>query len=240
MAEFPGENLHYRPTSTASLLRFESVSHQLLGDDEPKFSNLTFMLPPASCVVLTGALGCGKSAALRMIVGMEAPHSGRITVEQTALDGLNEDGLDNVRKRIGYVPEKGALLSNLNLFENMVLPYRYHAEPTEDEVDTRAKETLELLRMPPLPRVIPPNASSSLRRQVALARALILRPPLLVLDSPVTGMDHNSSRDLWRTLNRLMLEMPVSIVVAADFPPQQANLEHRLIDLRKHGARWQK
>ena len=239
MAEFAAQgNVHYRATETASMLRFEDVSLNRNPATGPDFEHLSFMLPPASCIVLTGKLGCGKSAALRMIVGKQKPATGRITVEQTTLEGLEPDAMDEVRQRIGYVPEQGALLSNLNLFENMVLPYRYHCEPTEEEVEQRAAETLEMLRMPPLPRIIPPNASAALRRQVALARALILRPRLLVLDSPVAGMDHNAARDHWRALNRIMLELPVSIVIACEFPPQQANLDHRLIDLGKHVARW--
>lgn len=237
MVEFAGEGLHTRATTTTSLLRFSEVGLDHINDGSTKFENLSFMLPPSSCVVLTGALGCGKSAALRMIVGMEAPTRGRVSFEGQVVGELEAGALDEARRRIGYVPEKGALMNNLTLRENMVLPFRYHNAPTEEEVDARAAATLEMLGLPPLPRVSPPNAGPGLCRQVALARALVLRPSVLVLDSPVAGMDHSAAQGLWRTLNRLMLELPVSIVVACEFPPQQTNLQHRLIDIGKHRPR---
>ncbi len=238
MAQFPGENMHMRPTMSSAVLRFERVALHLPGEVSPRFEGLSFMLPHASAIVLTGALGSGKSSALRMIIGSERPTTGRVQVGEQDPAKLDQGALEELRTHIGYMPENGALLSNLNLFENMVLPFRYHREPTEEEVHQRAAETLELLAMPPLPAMIPPQASSTLRRQVALARAVILRPPVLVLDSPVAGMDHASAANLWRTLNRLRETMPVAIVIAADFPPQQANLEHRLINLSDHRARW--
>ncbi len=238
-SEVSGPQAHNRPTTTTAVVRFDNVSMHRAGQQAPKFSNLSFMLTPSSCVVLTGALDCGKSGALRMIVGMEQPSGGRVTVHEQHVAGLGEVELDALRQRIGFMPETGALLSNLNLFENMVLPYRYHTRTSEEQVQQRAAETLELLQMAPLPPIIPPNASRGLCRQVALARALILRPSLLVLDSPVSDMDHNAARDLWRTLNRLMTQIPLSMVVACEFPPHQDNLKHRLVQLNKEQVQWQ-
>ncbi len=220
------------------VVRFEAVGHDRGGAFKHRVRELDFAVHAREAVVLTGPLGCGKSTLLRAVIGQEKPTSGRVLIEGRDPFEMDDYQLEELRTRIGYMPEDGALLSNLNLFENLVLPLRYHRGPPEDEVRFAAKETLRLLGIGELPHAIPPTTSRAMCQLVALARTLILRPVLLVLDAPVLGMDEPTARGVWRTLNKLRVDLDLAILIAADFPPNPANLQHTLVDLGKKATPW--
>lgn len=225
--------------SIEPVLRFSDVGHDRDGEFKRPISGLNFSLAAGEAAVMTGPLGCGKSMLLRMVIGSQRPTEGQVLVEGRDPAALQHSELEQLRTRVGFMPENGALLSNLNLFENLVLPLRYHVGPSEEDVRRVAAETLELLGIGALPQATPPTSTRSLCQMVALGRALILRPPLLVLDSPVLGMDEPTARGVWQTLDRLTGQLGVAILIAADFPPQQANLRHALVDLGKQAQPWE-
>lgn len=206
----------------APVLVFRDVAWGPPGRETPVFTGLDLELLPGELAVVTSGLGGGKSSALRLAVGLERPVTGSISVcggEPAAM-----------RRRIGYVGGEGALLANLSLYDNLVLPLRWLRDPPPAEVDERARAALAVFGIATLPAVAPAYAPTNLRRLVALARAMILEPALLVLDDPAADFDAESADELWEHLADLAAARGIAILAACINPPRLPRA--RLVQLR--------
>lgn len=191
---------------------------------------LTLAVAPGDLVALVLPSGPGARSLPRVILGLERAHAGTVRCFGTPVPEGPEAALVAMRRRIGWVPAQGALLSNLTLEGNLLLPLRYHEAPTDDRVQARAAETLALLELPPLPATIPPLADRTLCRRVALARALILRPELLLLEELTDGMDAGTARAVWATLARVCDQLGVATVALTGDAAGARGLTDRIID----------
>jgi ABC-type multidrug transport system ATPase subunit len=200
---------------------FMHVSCTPPGREDPIFTGLDLVVDPGRIAVLVSPLGGGKSSALRLAVGLERPSSGVIRI-----CGHDPASCSSaVRAGIGYAPAEGALLSNLTLWDNLVLPLRYLRDPPAAEVRQRAEAALALFGIHELPRIAPGQAPTNLRRLVALARAMILNPQVLVIDDPSDDFDEASSRELWGHLSDLATAQQVAILAAATRTPDLAEAQ---------------
>jgi ABC-type multidrug transport system ATPase subunit len=185
------------------------------GREEPVFHDLDLVVDAGRIAVLVSPLGGGKTSALRLAVGLERPSAGVVRI-------CGHDPAScprEVRARIGYAPAEGALLSNLSLWDNLVLPLRYFCDPDAAEVQRRATAALALFGLGELPRLAPAAAPTNLRRLVALARAMILDPQVLVIDDPSDDFDEDSSHELWGHLADIARAQQVAILAAATRAP---------------------
>ncbi len=194
-----------------NLLVFTSVSWHPPGREQPVFTGLDLELAAGELTVLTSGLGGGKSSALRLAVGLEQPSSGEIRV--------CDRSPASVRDRIGYVASEGALLANLSLYDNLVLPLRWLRDPTAAEVARRASEALAAFGIDSLPAIAPAYAPTNLRRLVALARALIMEPAVMLLDDPTAEFDTTSANELWEHLADLARDRGIAVLAAATDAP---------------------
>jgi ABC-type multidrug transport system ATPase subunit len=204
-----------------AILAFREVAWGPTGRDQPVFAGLDLRLGPGELIVLTSGLGGGKSSALRLAVGLEQPGSGSVTVCGRPPGEM--------RERIGYVGGEGALLANLSLYDNLVLPLRWLRNPTQAEVEARAKAALAIFGLDELPAVAPAYAPTNLRRLVALARAMIMEPALLVLDDPAADFDSDSADEVWQHLSDIALAHGVAILAAATNPPRLTTIRTVLL-----------
>lgn len=200
----------------SQILAFRNVAWAPPGRNEPVFTGLDLELGPGETTVLTSGLGGGKSSALRLAVGLETPSAGSIAI----CGGSPAEA----RGRIGYVGGEGALLANLSLYDNLVLPLRWLRDPPPREVEARAREVLELFAIEDLPAVAPAYAPTNLRRLVALARAMIMEPKLLVLDDPAADFDGESAAEVWQHLAHIASSRGIAILAAATAPPTLASV----------------
>jgi len=202
-------------------LSFQGVAWHPEGRPDDVFTGLDLELAAGEVAVLTSTLGGGKSSALRLAVGLEEPTAGRVRVCGEAPAAM--------RPRIGYVGGEGSLLANLSLWDNLVLPLRWLRDPPQAEVEERARAALSLFGIDALPAVAPAYAPTNLRRLVALARAVILDPILLVLDEPVAGFDSASAAEVWAHIADIAAARGLAVLAAATEPPQ--NLGLRIVAL---------
>jgi ABC-type multidrug transport system ATPase subunit len=196
----------------SSVLSFVEVGWTPPGRELPVFSGLALELLPGELAVLTSGLGGGKSSALRLAVGLESPTTGSVLVCGRPPSPS--------RQRVGYVAGEGALLANLSLYDNLVLPLRWLRDPPAAEIERRAREALALFGIDSLPAVAPAYAPTNLRRLVALARAMILGPSLLVLDDPTDDFDSDSAEEVWNHLADIASAQGLAILAAATNPPR--------------------
>jgi phospholipid/cholesterol/gamma-HCH transport system ATP-binding protein len=140
-------------------------------------------------LALFGGSGTGKSLILRSIIGLEEPDAGDILWHGQKLSGLTEDQWIQLRKRIAYVFQNGALFDSLTVYENLAYPLREHTRLSEDQIRRKVAEMLALVDMPGSENLLPGELSGGMQKRAGLARAMILEPEVLLFDEPTAGLD---------------------------------------------------
>jgi ABC-type sulfate/molybdate transport systems ATPase subunit len=151
--------------------------------------------------VVAGPAGSGKSALVALAAGLAVPDAG--SVRLLGVDPADPRTGPALRARTGFAPRAGALLSNLTLAENAALPLRWHRGLSAADAQRAAEDTYRLLGAEPPPPLRAADASPDQRELARLARAMALRPALLVVDEPGGGLDAAVREDFWRLLWRL-------------------------------------
>jgi cell division transport system ATP-binding protein len=180
--------------------------------DAEVLRDLTFSIEPRSFQFLTGPSGAGKTTLLRLMLLAVRPTRGLISVFGEEVNRISKNGLTRLRRRMGIVFQDFRLLNHLTTFENVALPLRVQGK----EESSYRSEVIELLRWVGLGdrmHVLPPVLSGGEKQRAAIARALIVRPDLLLADEPTGNVDPSMARRLLRLfmeLNRL----GTSVVIA--------------------------
>ncbi len=168
-------------------------------------------------LVLLGKSGGGKSVFLRHLIGLMKPISGQIIFEGQDIAVLDERQLAPVRRKIGMLFQDGALFDSLNVYDNVAFPLREHGEKDEKLVRHKVHEALALVNMSGNDKKMPVNLSGGMRKRVALARAIISPPQVILYDEPTAGLDPIVSDSINRLIRRLQEQLSVtSIVVTHD------------------------
>lgn len=175
-----------------AILEFERVTVRL--DRGPKFDpevlhDVSFQLDERETIVIMGATGSGKSVLMKTALGLIRPDSGRVILFGEDLTQLEEDQMFPLRLRAGMVFQESALFDSLTVGENVAYCFQeQQALPLEEE-ERRVKEALSFVELDGTQRKLPSELSGGMRRRVAIARAFITNPPLMLYDSPTAGLD---------------------------------------------------
>ena len=158
-------------------------------DDNVVVDNISFTIPSEKFITILGPSGCGKTTVLRCIVGVENPDEGEIILDGKTLFSKKEKILIPTEKRgMGMVYQSYALWPHLTVFENVAYPLHIR-KISNDEINKRVKEILQLVRLEGLENRLVPNLSGGQQQRVSLARALVYNPTLLLLDEPLSNLD---------------------------------------------------
>ncbi|MBV9381565.1 MAG: ABC transporter ATP-binding protein [Streptosporangiaceae bacterium] len=191
--------------------------------------NLTVTIEAGAFVALTGASGSGKSTMLHMIGAIERPDSGVIIANGTEVTTLRGAAQADYRRTVGFVFQRYNLLPGLTALDNViapVLPYR-----TRWDKRDRARQLLAAVGLAGRERSLPARMSGGEQQRIAIARALINTPALLLADEPTGNLDSANAADILDLLARLRAEHGMTIVLASH-DPQIAARSERLIRLR--------
>jgi phospholipid/cholesterol/gamma-HCH transport system ATP-binding protein len=168
-------------------------------------------------LVLLGKSGGGKSVFLRHLIGLMHPISGSILFEGMDVTKLNERELEPVRRHIGMLFQDGALFDSMNVFDNVAFPLRERGEKNPSVIMEKVEQALAIVNMSGHDRKMPVNLSGGMRKRVALARAIISPPAVILYDEPTAGLDPIVSDSINRLIRHLQKELHVtSIVVTHD------------------------
>ncbi len=179
---------------------------------------VSFELRDGEILGLFGGSGSGKSVILRSIIGLEKPDDGRIVFEGRNIAALNEYQLIEVRKKIAYVFQGGALFDSLTVEENLSYPLREHTKLSEDEIHERVNRMLELIDMPGANNLLPAELSGGMQKRAGLARAIILQPQIILFDEPTAGLDPVNTKRLLDNIKKLKAQGITGIFVTHDIP----------------------
>lgn len=141
-----------------------------------------------------GMSGAGKSVTIRSIIGLIRPDSGRILVDGKEVTGLSEDELVAVRARCQYIFQHATLFDHLTALENVAMPVRRRERLSQAAAEKQAMEALEKVHAADLAKRFPPELGKGSQKRIAIARALALKPDVMLYDEPTTGLDPVAAR----------------------------------------------
>ncbi len=168
-------------------------------------------------VVIIGRSGGGKSVLLRHILGLMQPDEGSVTFQGTNLSVLAEEALNPYRRQIGMLFQNGALFDSMTVQDNLEFPLIEQGVKDPQEIAHRVDEALEIVDLPGQHQKLPAELSGGMKKRVALARAAIGRPRLMLYDEPTTGLDPVVADSINHLINRLGKKLNMaSIVVTHD------------------------
>ena len=139
--------------------------------------------------IIMGGSGCGKSTLLKHLIGALKPDKGEILVEGNDITKMDENSLDNIRKKFGMLYQNGALFNSMSVGENVALPLREHTKLDNKIIEIVVKMKLELVGLTGFNELFPSQISGGMKKRVALARAIALDPQVVFYDEPGAGLD---------------------------------------------------
>ncbi len=175
-------------------IRFENVS--LAYDDRVILDSISFRLPHGETKAIFGVAGSGKSTVLKLALGLMKPDSGRIYVLGEDVTEMTEDALFDLRRQVGMVFQESALFDSRTVRENVAFRLIEEGTVPEEEIERRVREALSFVELERTVDMFPSELSGGMRRRVAIARAIVTRPEILLYDSPTGGLDPVTSNTI--------------------------------------------
>jgi phospholipid/cholesterol/gamma-HCH transport system ATP-binding protein len=180
--------------------------------------NINLEVKRGENVVILGKSGTGKSVTIQCIVGMLVPDAGEVCVFGEEVAGLKEKDLKELRTKIGFLFQSGALYDSMTVRENLEFPLtRVLKLKDQNEIDQRVEEVLDNVGLSDAIDKMPSDLSGGMRKRVGLARTLVVKPEIMLYDEPTTGLDPITSREI----SELILQMQkkyktTSIIITHD------------------------
>jgi phospholipid/cholesterol/gamma-HCH transport system ATP-binding protein len=189
-------------------------------------------------VVIIGRSGGGKSVLLRHLIGLMQPDSGEVLFQGTNLAALDEEALNPIRRQIGMLFQNGALFDSLTVEENLAFPLVEQGVGSKAEIRQRVEEALEAVDLPGQQKKLPAELSGGMRKRVALARAAIIRPALMLYDEPTTGLDPIVANSINKLILRLGDRLKTASIVVTHDMTSANMIADRIVFLYEGGIRF--
>lgn len=181
-------------------MMIESVEFKNLCMSFPEKENLlkdvTLSLPMNCNVAIQGQRGTGKSTFLKLVCGLNIPHSGEVVINGQSVTEMSFNEFLPFRLKIGYGFDYGGLLNNRSVYDNLKLPLLYHKIMSEDQAHKQVMYYLDIFNLTEVANERPPSISGGRRKEVCVARAFVMEPEMLILDDPTTGLSAENKKSL--------------------------------------------
>jgi phospholipid/cholesterol/gamma-HCH transport system ATP-binding protein len=173
--------------------------HKSFGD-RPVLNGMDLTIPKGEIAAILGRSGTGKSVFLRLLAGLEKPDSGSIRVHGKEVPTLDSVELNDLRKRMGFLFQHGALYDSLTVGENVAFPLKRHFQLGSSQIADRVQQLLAAVGMEHDVDKLPSQISGGMQKRVGLARALALDPEILLFDEPTSGLDPITSAEIGKLI----------------------------------------
>jgi len=182
-------------------------------NNSPVLNDLNLNIDKGQTCVIIGRSGCGKSVLLKHIVGLLKPDKGKVLVSQKEVAVLNELELSALRSKISMVFQGGALFDSMNVAENIGFSLIENTRIGRKELLERVEESLSLVGLGGIGNLMPSELSGGMKKRVALARAICIRPEIILYDEPTTGIDPIAADSINELIRSLHDKLKVTSVV---------------------------
>ena len=191
------------------------------------FDGLDLTARRGEITAVMGPSGTGKTTLLRLLMGAIRPSSGEITVFGENVAALNRVGLFALRRRVGMLFQNGALMSDLSVFENVAFPLRAHTRLPEPLLRRLILMKLQAVGLRGAAEMAPSSLSGGMARRVALARAIVMDPELLIYDEPFVGLDPISLGVILRLIQTLNATLGITSIVVTHDVQEISSIAHQ-------------
>ena len=186
-------------------------------DDVPVLRNVSLTVEEGETLAIIGRSGSGKSVLMKHLIGLLHPDSGQVLIDGIDINRITYGELREVRRQFGVLFQGGALFDSMDSFENVAFPLRTFTNMTEAEIRREVEMCLDMVQLPEVGDKFPDELSGGMRKRVALARAVSLRPRYILYDEPTSGLDPETSNTIDELISDLAERLNVtSIVVTHD------------------------
>ncbi len=192
--------------------------------------------PRSKITCILGGSGAGKTTILRLIGGLVRPQSGTIDVAGTEISHLTESQLYPVRQKLGMMFQGGAMLNSLTIFDNLAFPLREHTRLTATEITKEVHATLAAVGLADVDTLLPGQLSGGMVKRAALARALLMKPEVLLCDEPFSGLDPISVKRIEALLRRINQQMGVTVLISSHHIPSTLRMADQVVLLHEQRA----
>lgn len=189
--------------------------------------NLAFKKGEVS--VILGPSGAGKSVLIKHLVGLLRPDAGAVYVEGKRVDGYSEREFLEVRRRVGYMFQLGALFDSMTVGQNIAFPLLEHTDDSPQERMRKVQEVLKMVGLPGFQGRYPTQISGGQQRRVAMARAIVLKPHLVLFDEPTTGLDPMRSDVISELILALTRHLGISSIVVTHDMASARKIADRMV-----------
>lgn len=180
-------------------------------------NNVNLNIEKGQTTVIIGRSGCGKSVLLKHIVGILKPDSGKIFIDRQDISSLNEKQMKIMNLKIGMVFQGGALFDSMTVGENVGFALIEHQHVEKRELLERIEESLSLVDLSGIENLMPAELSGGMKKRVSLARAICMKPEIILYDEPTTGVDPITADSINELIKSMHDKLQVtSIVVTHD------------------------
>ena len=164
-------------------------------------------------LAVLGPSGTGKSTVLRSMIGLLEPNGGQIFIQGEAVSGLDEDGWNRLRMKMGMVFQYSALFDFLTVGENVAFGLRQHTDKSNEEIQGIVTQMLDLVGLPGTQNLYPAELSGGMKKRVGLARAIAVNPEIVLYDEPTAGLDPIMSCNISRLIKKTQEQLHVTSVL---------------------------
>jgi phospholipid/cholesterol/gamma-HCH transport system ATP-binding protein len=180
---------------------------------------VTLDFPSGKITTIVGPSGSGKTVLLKHLNLLLRPDSGMITIDKVEVTRLGATGLDAVREKFGMLFQAGALFDSMSIFDNVAFPLVEKTRLTRAEIADHVHETLKAVGLEGMEAKFPSEMSGGMQKRAALARALVRRPKILMLDEPTTGLDPTRTGAIHDLIRRTQQNFQLTaVMVSHDVP----------------------
>lgn len=184
--------------------------------DNSVLKNVTVGVAKGECLVLVGPSGKGKTVVLKLFAGLLAPVAGKVMIDGEDLHQLHHSERERLLLHMGMLFQKNALFDSLSVRENIAFPLREKSELTETEIQERVEYFLEQVGIAHARDLYPDEISGGMQKRLGIARALALKPEIVLYDDPTAGLDPITSRRIIELILKLRQENKSTVVAVTN------------------------
>ncbi|MGM0587942.1 MAG: ABC transporter ATP-binding protein [Bacteroidota bacterium] len=179
--------------------------------DNLVWDNVSLTIEDGETLAIIGRSGCGKSVLMKHMNALLIPDSGKVLIDGRNIFELSYVELRKIRQQFGVLFQGSALFDSINTFENVAFPLRYFTDMNEEQIRQEVHDALEMVNLHDIGEKATAELSGGMRKRVALARAVILKPKYLLYDEPTSGLDPQTSDEI----NELIMHMAESLDITS-------------------------
>src|SRR5260370_33651017 len=189
-------------------------------DHQQVLDGITLDFPAGQITTIVGPSGSGKTVLLKHLTLLLRPDSGTIVIDGVDVTKVSGRSLDAVREKLGMLFQSGALFDSMSVFDNVAFPLVEKTKLTREEIAGRVRETLQAVGLDGMEGKFPSQLSGGMQKRAALARALVHRPKILMLDEPTTGLDPTRTGAIHELIRRTQIDFQLTAVMVSHDVPE--------------------